>query len=156
MDNLNAHPAQVKSSVIALLEFSRYASVREPEENQAWNAAIRRLEVWKRDATMMDRHREAELQDRMGEEGYLPSKEEMTRLHTKVHSELAELCLRDVSKRTDAVKIRRMLSTAILLYNFQRSGTIKNATINQYQEIKDGIIRVKDHKSLRIRKPGCV
>ena len=31
--------------------------------------------------------------------------------------------------------------------NFQRSGAIENATINEYEQRKHGIIRVKEHKS---------
>ena len=141
------HPAQVKSMVIALLEFCRFASVREPCESAAWDAAIRRLEVWKRDAALLDQHREAALQDRMGEDDYLPSKEELARLRAKVHEKLTDITKRqEVAKRTDAVQIRRLVSTAILLDNFQRSGTIKNVTIQQYEDIKEGIMRVKEHK----------
>ena len=92
LSNLTEHPAQVKSTVISLLEFSRFVSVREPEESATWDATIRRLEVWKRDATLMNRHREAELQDRMGEDGYLPSKEELTHLRINVHKGLFDLC----------------------------------------------------------------
>ena len=135
--------------VIALLEFCRFASVREPYESAAWDAAIRRLEMWKRDAALLDQHRDAALQDRMGEDDYLPSKEELARLRAKVHDKLADITEKtEVEKRSDAVKIRRLVSTAILLDNFQRSGTIKNVTIQQYEDMKEGIMRAKEHKSM--------
>ena len=147
LEKVHHHPALVKSLVVALLEFSRYVSVREPLDSAAWDATIRRLDVWKRDATMMDHHREADLQDRMGETSYLPSREELARLRSSVHAKLRELIEKDVVKRAEAVKARRLVSTAILLDNYQRSGTITNVTIAQYREMTDGIIRVKDHKS---------
>ena len=147
LEKLPQHPAQVKSVVIALLEFSRFASVREPEENAAWDAVLRRLDVWKRDATLMDGHRQADLQDLMGDDNYLPTPEELSVLRAKVHQKLQELIKEKISKRSEAVKARRLVTAAILLDNFQRSGTLTNATLQQYQERRDGIIRVKDHKS---------
>ena len=41
----------------------------------------------------------------------------------------------------------RLLTSAILLQNFQRSGTIKNVTLHEYQATKNEVIRVRDHKS---------
>ena len=147
LQKLPNHPAQVKSTVIALLEFSRFVSVREPDNNAAWDATLRRLEVWKRDATLRDHHRQADLQDRMGDEEYLPSKEELTLLRVKTLEVLENMQKTVISKRGDAVKLRRLLTTAILLDNFQRSGTITNATLAQYHDCQEGIIRVKEHKS---------
>ena len=66
LEKLASHSAMVKSLVVALLEFSRFVSVREPHLSSEWDASMRRLDVWKRDATMMDNHREADLQDKMG------------------------------------------------------------------------------------------
>ena len=74
------NPAQVRSMVIALLEFSRFVNVREPQKNATWDAALRRLDVWKRDATYMDSHRQDDIQERMGSDEYLLSKEELRRL----------------------------------------------------------------------------
>ena len=39
------------------------------------------------------------------------------------------------------------MAKAILVDQFQRSGTLTNAALQQYQEQQDGISRVKDHKS---------
>ena len=83
----------------------------------------------------MDRHREADLRDRMGDSSYLPSKEELSRLRSSIHAKLKDLSTKDLVKRTDAVKVRRLVATAILLDNFQRPGTIKNITMTQYEEI---------------------
>ena len=66
---------------------------------------MRRLEVWKRDATFMDGHRQADLQDLMGEDEYLPSKEELGLLRSEIHKELSHM--KKVTSRTEAVKARR-------------------------------------------------
>ena len=42
--------------------------------------------------------------------------------------------------------MRRLLLTANLLDNFQRSGTITNTTLAKYQAMKEDILRVTDHK----------
>ena len=55
------HSVSVKSVVIALLEFHRYVSIREPEHSIQWDASRSRLETWKRDACSADLHREAAL-----------------------------------------------------------------------------------------------
>ena len=50
-------------------------------------------------------------------------------------------------KQWQAVKTGWLVTVAILLEKFQRSGNITNATIIQCEERTDGIIRVKKHKS---------
>ena len=142
------HSASVKSVVIALLEFHRYVSVREPEHSVQWDASRRRLETWKRDACSADLHREAALQDMMAEDGYLPSLAELNDFRRRVTEEL-ESSKKDRKeiKRSDAVRMRRLLTSALLLQNFQRAGTIKNATLAEYKGIKDAVMRVKEHKS---------
>ena len=147
LEKLPQHSAQVKSCVIALLEFSRYVSVREAQNGAEWDASIRRLEVWKRDATYMDAHRQGDVQDRMSDESYLPSKEELTLLRKKCHDALEAISKTSLSRRDEAVKCRRLITTAILMDNFQRTGTIKNATMSQYNNMSDGIVRVHEHKS---------
>ena len=141
--------ASVKSIVIALLEFERFVSVRQPQHATEWDAARRRLESWKKDACSLDLHREGSLQDKLSEEGYLPTKEQLNELKRLVEGELPKMC--DMShasiRRNDAVKMRRLLTSAILLQNFPRSGTIKNARLDEYQSMKDAVLRVKDHKS---------
>ncbi|XP_043206974.1 uncharacterized protein LOC122373196 [Amphibalanus amphitrite] len=140
--------ASVKSAVIALLEFERFASVREPEHAVQWDAARRRLQTWKRDASSLDLHREAQLQDKLGEDGYLPTREQLNELRKLVEAELPKMCaMTSDIRRTDAVKMRRLLTSAILLQNFQRSGVIKNARLDEYAKMKNEVLRVKDHKS---------
>ena len=50
-------------------------------------------------------------------------------------------------RRNDAVKMRRLLTSAILLQNFQRPGTIKNARMEKFLNMKNEVLRVRDHKS---------
>ena len=95
----------------------------------------------------MDGHRQADLQDLMGEDEYLPSKEELGLLRSEIQKELSHMTKKKVTSRPEAVKARRLVTAAILLDNFQRSGAIENATINEYEQRKHGIIRVKEHKS---------
>ena len=56
----------INSTVIALLEFAKFASVRELTGNAEWDNALRRLEVWKRVVTMIAGHRQADLQYLVG------------------------------------------------------------------------------------------
>ena len=149
INQVTDHSASVKSQVIALLEFQRYASVRDPELNVEWDAVRRRLETWKRDACAADLQREATLQDKMGEDGYLPSAEELSMFRQRVLEELPTLSDRDSSdiRRSHAVRMRRLLTSALLLQNFQRAGTIKNAKMAEFRQIHGSVLRVRDHKS---------
>ena len=146
---LPKHSALVKSVVIVLLEFERFVSVREPANGAAWDAVRRRLETWKRDASAMDQYREADLQDLMGGEDYLPSKAELASLRQQVHEELSKISKGEVTKYREAVKMRRLLTAAILLDNFQRSGAITNVTVPEYRKMAGGVFQVSDHKSRR-------
>ncbi|KAF0291147.1 hypothetical protein FJT64_010693 [Amphibalanus amphitrite] len=148
LEQVKNHSASVKSVVIALLEFHRYVSVREPEHSVQSDASRRRLETWKRDACSADLHREAALQDLMSEDGYLPSLEELNDFRRRVTDELKS-SVKDSRhiKRSDAVRMRRLLTSTLLLQTFQRAGTIKNATVAEYKDIKDAVMRVKEHKS---------
>lgn len=47
LEKVHDHPDLAKSLLVALLEFARYASVREPHEGASWDATIRQLDVWK-------------------------------------------------------------------------------------------------------------
>ena len=100
-------------------------------------------------AHYVDLHREASLQDKLSEEGYLPSRDQLKELRQAVEAELPKMSTMDTAdiRRGDAVKMRRLLTSAILLQNFQRSGTIKNATIEECQNMNHAVIRVRDHKS---------
>ena len=95
----------------------------------------------------MDLHRASEVQDRMGEEGYLPSKEELRDLRNLTIDKLTEAGKASPKNRGDAVRLRRLLTVSILCDNFQRSGAISNATISEYEAMTDGVIRVSEHKS---------
>ena len=83
----------------------------------------------------------------MGEEGYLPTKEELSTLRAKTLTELAEVVQSTPKRRSDSVKVRRLLSVSILCDSFQRSGAISNATLAEYEAMTDGILRVNEHKS---------
>ena len=147
--DLPGRTALVKSNVIAILEFARYVSARQPVHADAWTAVMRRVESWKKDATALDLHRAADVQDRMGEEGYLPSKEELKLLRGRTLDELGTATGSTVSEptRTDAVRVRRLMSVALLCDNFQRSGAVSNATLDEYRQMRGGILRVHEHKS---------
>lgn len=145
--DLPDHTALVKSNVIALLEFTRYVSVRQPDLSAEWASVIRRLEIWKRDASALDLHRAANVQDKMGEDGYLPSKEDLGELRRRTLEELAKATKEPPKNRSDAVKVRRLLTVSLLCDNFQRSGAVSNATIQEYEKMTDNILRVSEHKS---------
>ena len=149
LQKLPQQTASVKSTIIALLEFERFVSVREPENAAEWDATRRRLETWKREACSLDLQREASLQDKLSEDGYLPTRDQLKDLRQKVEAELCDMCSMETNdiRRSDAVKMRRLLTTAILLQNFQRSGTIKNVTIDEYRAMQNAVIRVREHKS---------
>ena len=95
----------------------------------------------------MDLHRASEVQDKMGEEGYLPSREELRELRSRTLQELAEAIKGVPKNRGDAVRLRRLLTVSILCDNFQRSGAITNATVGEFNGMTDGVIRVSEHKS---------
>ena len=70
-----------------------------------------------------------------------------------------------MTKRSDAVKIRRLVTSAILLDNLQRSGTITNATVDQYNikktasfasRITNAVRKVRIDKSRRDRHRGVL
>ena len=63
-----------------------------------------RIDMWKRDASALYLHRAAELQDRMGEEGYLPSRDEPRELRERTLAELERLTQTDPQNRNEAVK----------------------------------------------------
>ena len=109
LGKLPGQSASVKSTVIALLEFERFVSVREPQHAAEWDASRRRLETWKRDASSMDLHREASLQDKMGEDGYLPSRDQLKTLRDRVEEEIPRLASmkKEDIRRNDAVRMRR-------------------------------------------------
>ena len=146
LDQVSGHSAAVKLLVIAI---QRYASVREPEFNVQWDAARRRLETWKRDACFADQHREASLQDKMAEDGYLPTTEELNYFRRRVLVELPTLSGMDSRTigRRHAVRMGRLLTSALLLQNFQRAGTISNAKLSEFGQIQGSVMRVKEHKS---------
>ena len=144
---LAGHTALVKSKVIALLEFARHVSARQPQHCAEWVSVISSLEIWKRDSPAMDLNCAAEVQDRMGEAGYLPSREELRELRRATLQELAKVSETVTKNRGSAVKMRRLLTVSILCDNFQRSGAISNATMSEYDAMSDGVIRVSEHKS---------
>ena len=144
------HTALVKTNAIALLEFARFVRARQPEQSAEWVAILFQLETWKRDASALDLHRTAELQHRMGEGGYLASKQELCELRKRTLEELAAVATREEpASRSDAVKVRRLVAVSLLCDNFQRSGAISNATLTGYRihAMKGNIIRVAQHKS---------
>ena len=83
----------------------------------------------------------------MGEDGYLPTREELSELRKKTLTELAEATKCVPKHRGEAVKVRRLLAVSLLCDNFQRSGAISNATVIEYEKMNDGILRVTEHKS---------
>ena len=89
-------------------------SAREPHYSAEWLAVIGRIETWKQDASALDLHRCAEIQDRMGDEGYLPSKEELRKLRLRTFDELVKTTSNYPKNRGDAVKVRRLLEVALL------------------------------------------
>ena len=145
--DLPDHTALVKSNVIALLEFTKYVSTRQPEHSAEWVSVTNRLEIWKRDASSLDLHRAADVQDKMGEDGYLPSKEELGELRRRTLEELAKATEEIPKNSSDAVKVRRLLAVSLLCDNFQRSGAISNATLREYKNMTGNILRVSEHKS---------
>ena len=87
-DTSKQQPALCKSTVLAILQFCRFAHGRTPQSRPALQSAISRAEEWKVKATKEDRKREAKLQGRMSEEHYLPSKEELKKFREKADQEL--------------------------------------------------------------------
>ena len=145
--DLPGHTALVKSNVIALTEFAKYVSSRQPEYCAEWASINSRLQTWKRDASALDLHRVADLQDKMGEEGYLPSKDELKELRRRTLEELAVATKVNPKQRNEAVKVRRLVSVSRLCDNFQRSGAISNVMLREYQNMTGNVLRVAEHKS---------
>ena len=83
-------------------------ALREPLDNTAWDAMIRRLDVGKRDAYMMDHDGEADSQDRMGDISYFLSREEFARLRSSVHAKLRELSDKTPSSGVDRNSARQL------------------------------------------------
>lgn len=103
-DNLKvtcqSQPALCKSQVVALSQFCHFLHARKPELKWKLEGVMARVDEWKVKVTKEDRKREAKLQHKMSDEGFLPSTEELGKFRHHCGEELKKFLAGEKKKTT--------------------------------------------------------